>query len=677
MWKKMNLTLKLGMGFCVVVIITVLLGMMSLINMKNVQQATYIVANENVPEVVVANNVERWSLKTVYEMRGYAYTEDEQFLDKMRQNLSQVKKYLADAKMRGAASSRLEKLKEAAQEAETATTEYEKLVDETKETTTQLEKYRQFAEKLAKDYMEECNLYLEDESGKMRKNLKEDVDPAKIAEYQKILTHRSFKIEHINNLINIGNQVLIGTWKSQFRRDPALVAETRKRLDEIPKVVDEILPMTTQQYNVDQLEHIRTYAKQYGEQLDSFLKIWLKREDLDRKRNEITDRVLDLAESTAQTGMEDTSKASLNAASTLAGAMSVMIFGLIIGTILAIILALLISTGISKAIMKIVTALNDGSEQTASAAQQVASSSQELSQGATSQASSLEETSSALDEMASMIKQNADNAAKASQMATETKLQAEKGDVSMKDMQSSMKMIGESSDKVGKIIKTIEEIAFQTNILALNAAVEAARAGEHGKGFAVVADEVRNLAQRAALAAKDTQSLIENSQTRTKEGAEITQKASEALKLIMEAAKKVADVVNEIALASKEQAEGINQVTNAVSQMDQVTQQNAASAEESAAASEQLSGQAENIKEMVLSLQQIVSGNGITSRQIERRLALKKFKRHHAIDELSSRRQQNLGNNGHKQIGAGKDGPKVLKPEDIIPFDDKEGFKDF
>ncbi|MBF0489578.1 MAG: Cache 3/Cache 2 fusion domain-containing protein [Candidatus Omnitrophica bacterium] len=273
--------------------------------------------------------------------------------------------------------------------------------------------------------------------------------------------------------------------------------------------------------------------------------------------------------------------------------------------------------GITRPISKIISKLLNGAEQTGLAASQVAGAAKQLSQGATEQASSLEETSSALDEMASMIKQNADNSAKASQMATEAKLHAQRGETSLMEMQFSMVAIKGSTDKVGKIIKTIEDIAFQTNILALNAAVEAARAGEHGKGFAVVADEVRGLAQRASVAAKDTQQLIENSQTKSKEGAEITKKASEALKQIIESVKNVADVVNEIALASKEQAEGINQVTSAISQIDQVTQQNATSSEESAAASAELLNQAEELKGMILGLQQIVSGEKIILRRIK------------------------------------------------------------
>ena len=329
--------------------------------------------------------------------------------------------------------------------------------------------------------------------------------------------------------------------------------------------------------------------------------------------------------------------------------------------------AFIIEHVIHRPLTSMIGRLKDGSEQTLSAAQQVESSSLNLSKGATEQASSLEQTSSALDQMASMTRQNADNASKASQMAIETKFHAEKGDISMKEMQSSMVSIGESANKVGKIIKTIEEIAFQTNLLALNAAVEAARAGEHGKGFAVVANEVRNLAQRASVAAKDTQQLIEDSQTRTREGSEISRKTGEALGQIMDAAKKVADVVNEIARASKEQAEGINQVTQAVSRMDSVTQQNAASAEESAAASKELSTQSESLKEIAMGLQQIVSGQNRATGLMEKNVALEKINRPY----------QNIRRPVVKQASKENKGPKLLKPEDVIPFDDKEGFKDF
>jgi len=671
MWKKMSLGLKLGLGFGVVVLIAISLGSMAVFNMKNVKQTTNILVKENVPEVAVANNIERWSLKTMYEMRGYAFTENEDYLNGMHENLLKVKKYLGDAKAHGESSVRLARLKEAAQNAEASVAEYEDLANKTVDVTKELQDIRKKSKTSWEAYIKTCQDFVASQEKQLDGELAETpIEKNKIEKRLK-------KINIVIELRAIGNRISIGAWESQVERSPALFTETEKKFDSIYPELDNLKALTVRQEDLDLIEKNRNAAKKYEEDMQNFLSKWLEREDLNKKRNEVANNVLALAQSTAELGMDDTSKGSENAGIALAAATSIMVLGLIFGTILAILLAFFITTGITRAIIKVVSSLDEGSEQTSSAAQQVASASQQLSQGATEQASSLEETSSALDQMTSMIKQNADNAAKASQMATEAKNHAEKGDISMKEMQTSMKSIGESTDKVSKIIKIIEEIAFQTNILALNAAVEAARAGEHGKGFAVVADEVRNLAQRASLAAKDTQSLIENSQVRTKEGAEVTKKASEALGQIMDAAKKVADVVNEIALASKEQAEGINQVTNAISQMDQVTQQNAASAEESAAAAEELSSQADNLKDMVLGLQQIVSGEDNASRQMEKRLPSNGHARHHqGVGKSTMKLARSFEHNENKFVKEGK-GPKVLKPEEVIPFDDKEGFKDF
>jgi len=263
---------------------------------------------------------------------------------------------------------------------------------------------------------------------------------------------------------------------------------------------------------------------------------------------------------------------------------------------------------IASPVRKIADTLSEGSDQTATAATQLAAASHSLAEGASEQAASLEETSSSLEEMSSMTARNSENAQKATDLARQTRAAAESGARDMESMAQAMNGIKSSSDDIAKIVKTIDEIAFQTNILALNAAVEAARAGEAGMGFAVVADEVRTLAQRSAHAARETAGMIEGAISRTTQGVAISAKVGQALQEIVDKARRVDGLVAEVAGASKEQSQGISQVNTAVSQMDKVTQTNAASAEETAGAVEELSSQAAAMKTAVSELLRMVDG---------------------------------------------------------------------
>jgi methyl-accepting chemotaxis protein len=299
----------------------------------------------------------------------------------------------------------------------------------------------------------------------------------------------------------------------------------------------------------------------------------------------------------------------------IGAAVSTSIRGIIIGVASSVLLGVGIAFWIIRSINRILrrtsSALADGADQVAAASSQVAAASQSLAEGASEQAASLEETSASLEEMTSMVKRNAQAAQKAKAIAGETRSASDAGASDVQELQTAMREIKTSSDDVAKIVKSIDEIAFQTNILALNAAVEAARAGEAGAGFAVVADEVRNLAQRSAMAAKETASKIEAAIARSQQGVVVSERVAAGLQQIAGKIREVDQLVAEISTASDEQAQGISQVNIAVTQMDKVTQSNAAGAEESASAASELNAQAESVKESLKDLQKLVGvGSG-------------------------------------------------------------------
>jgi len=342
---------------------------------------------------------------------------------------------------------------------------------------------------------------------------------------------------------------------------------------------------------------------------------------------------------------------------------------IIVVLLIALLYSVITTRGIVGGISKVIDGVSDGADQIAAASGQVSSASQQLAEGAGEQASSLEETSSSLEELASMTKQNADNAREADVLSNEAGRVVEEVNEKLARMSKAVDDIGRSSEDTQKIIKTIDEIAFQTNLLALNAAVEAARAGEAGAGFAVVAEEVRNLALRSAEAAKNTNDLIGKTVGSAREGARLNVETNEAFKKNIETVGKTSALVGEIAAASQEQAQGINQINRAVAEMDKVTQSNAANAEESASASEELSAQAEGMKGVIADLIALVGGNhkgsGVRGQRSEVR-----------DQHRTSNVQHQMSNEKNEQTKLAVHGAREVSPEQIIPMEGGD-FKDF
>ncbi|MDR1085817.1 MAG: methyl-accepting chemotaxis protein [Deltaproteobacteria bacterium] len=404
-------------------------------------------------------------------------------------------------------------------------------------------------------------------------------------------------------------EIMVAMLRALDSKDAAFfdqaIALTNEAVNDINAILQK--PVTQSQKQI--LNDISAQAKNFQSKLIS-MKDRLTSFLADRTRTDASMRtILDVIEKLSDATSAMTGDFAAEAVGALERAIYIMVIGVTVGLVVSLILSFFLTRSITGPIAEVILVLSDGAQEVDSASGELSSSSNTLAEGATENAASLEETSAALEQLSSMTKRNADNAVEANSLMAQATEAVSKAESSMVNVIQAMDHIATSGNEIGKIIKTIDEIAFQTNLLALNAAVEAARAGEAGAGFAVVADEVRNLAIRSAEAAKNTADLIAATISNINSGSEMVNFTSENFHSVANTSAKVAQLVSEVAEASREQSQGINQITTAMTQMDKVTQSNAASAEEAASAASNLSVQAGNLMNGISKITLLVHGN--------------------------------------------------------------------
>jgi hypothetical protein len=675
--KNMKLATKMAMGFGALIAISIILGGIAVYYMNGVKDESTLIANEYVPEVDIANNLERFSLLTMYDMRGYGLTGRDDFLKSGQANLVQVNTFLDEALTLSENSTALVKLKDEANDVKVAVAEYEKLVEETVASNREMDAAKNQMDVSAGNYMSNCSEFLIGQNEKMRREIASGVGVAGLNE-------RLQKITLINDIIDLGNAARVQNFKAQADDDAQQLMDALTLFPKIDAKIAEISQITYEAADKEALANIQTAADNYEEAMTTAQEEMTQLQSLAAQRDATGELVLTKSKGVALAGVENTQEIADNAMNALSAASRILIWGLLFAAGLGVGVAFWMTRSITKPLQRIIDVLSGGAEQVTSAASQVSQSSQELAEGASEQAASIEETSSSLEEMASMTRQNAEGAKQANTLAGETQDAAEEGNDKMEQMLQAINDVNESADETSKIIKTIDEIAFQTNLLALNAAVEAARAGEAGQGFAVVADEVRSLAQRAAEAAKTTAELIEGSKANTERSVSIVEEVAKSLGDMNEKAKKVNELVGEINAASQEQDQGISQINVAITQVDQVTQRVAANAEESASASEEMTAQAELLMESVIELLSMVQGKKEGAAHLQRSGGKKKKKQEPAKPQNGNGSQHHEFHSQPNESPAPKKQQAAattngqhedeIDPESVIPLDDGDDF---
>jgi len=590
---------RVALGFTFLLILGAGLGGFATWKMLSGATGAEFLAAAVAPQAEVASALAGASSKTQLAARTYGLTGDPAQLALAEKHLSAVETALLSARKLAEEQPSLTALNEGVGAAERALVDYTIQIKATVANMADINNIRTKLDQEAGNFLTGITAYFDNQDNKLAEEIAAGAPTAKLEE-------RRYKVQLANQVMDAGNAVRVLAYKSQALRQPELLKDAGAYFDKLESSRQQALSITTQEENLKQLAVVGTAAANYKAAIADLIINDGEVKTIQEARLVAASEFDTVVGNVLDRSIQRTLDYAQASASELSTASRLVIIGLIGMVLLGVVSAFLIIRGVNKALTATAESLSQGSQQVAAAASQVSSASQNLAEGSSEQAASLEEISSSIEELTSMTKRNADNAQSGKVSANQARTAAEAGAAEMDRMQTAMNAIQQSSHDISKIIKTIDEIAFQTNILALNAAVEAARAGEAGAGFAVVADEVRSLAQRSAVAAKETADKIADATTRSAQGVELSVRVSAGLQHILEKNREVDRLVAEVATASHEQSEGLSQINIAITQMDKVTQSNAASAEETASAAEELNAQSEELRNSSAQLASLV-----------------------------------------------------------------------